>query len=34
MFIGEYQHSLDDKKRVSLPKSFRQGLGKKLVMTR
>jgi MraZ protein len=34
MFIGEYQHSLDDKKRVSLPKAFRQGLGKKPVMTR
>lgn len=34
MFIGEYEHNLDDKKRVSLPKSFRQGLGKKVVMTR
>jgi len=34
MFIGEYQHSLDEKKRVSLPKSFRAGLGKKVVMTR
>ena len=34
MFIGEYQHSLDDKKRVSLPKSFRTGLGKRIVMTR
>jgi MraZ protein len=34
MFIGEYQHSLDEKKRVSLPKAFRQGLGKKVVMTR
>lgn len=34
MFIGEYEHTLDEKKRVSLPKNFRQGLGKKIVMTR
>ena len=34
MFIGEYEHSLDEKKRVSLPKAFRTGLGKKIVMTR
>ena len=34
MFIGEYEHTLDEKKRISLPKSFRQGLGKKIVMTR
>lgn len=34
MFIGEYQHSLDEKKRVSLPKSFRAELGRKVVMTR
>ncbi len=34
MFLGEYQHSLDEKKRVSLPKAFRQGLGRKVVMTR
>jgi MraZ protein len=34
MFIGEYEHTLDEKKRVSLPKQFRTGLGKKLVMTR
>ncbi len=34
MFIGEYEHTLDDKKRVSLPKQFRLGLGKKMVMTR
>lgn len=34
MFIGEYQHSLDEKKRVSLPKSFRSELGRKVVMTR
>ena len=34
MFIGEYEHTLDEKKRVSLPKSFRASLGKKMVMTR
>lgn len=34
MFIGEYEHTLDEKKRVSLPKAFRQKLGKKMVMTR
>lgn len=34
MFIGEYEHSLDEKKRISLPKSFRKDLGKKVVMTR
>lgn len=34
MFIGEYEHSLDEKKRISLPKTFRKDLGKKVVMTR
>jgi transcriptional regulator MraZ len=34
MFIGEYEHTLDEKKRVSLPKAFRSGLGKRMVMTR
>ena len=34
MFLGEYEHTLDEKKRVSLPKAFRAGLGKKMVMTR
>ena len=34
MFIGEYEHSLDEKKRISLPKAFRSGLGTKVVMTR
>ena len=34
MFIGEYEHSLDEKKRISLPKSFRTEMGKKVVMTR
>ena len=34
MFIGEYEHTLDEKKRVTLPKSFKTGLGKKMVITR
>lgn len=34
MFIGEYEHTLDEKKRVSLPKTFRAGLGKRIVITR
>lgn len=34
MFIGEYEHTLDEKKRVSLPKQFRAGLGKKIITTR
>ena len=33
-FIGEYEHSLDEKKRVSLPKAFRSAMGKSVVMTR
>lgn len=34
MLIGEYQHTIDDKKRLSLPSKFRKELGKKLVVTR
>jgi MraZ protein len=34
MFIGEYEHTLDEKKRVTLPKAFKTELGKKMVMTR
>lgn len=34
MLIGEYEHTLDEKKRVSLPKSFTKELGKKMVLTR
>ena len=34
MLIGEYEHTLDDKNRVSLPKQFRQELGRKIVVTR
>jgi MraZ protein len=34
MFIGEYQHNIDPKKRLSLPSKFRGELGKKVVVTR
>ena len=33
MFIGEYTHSVDTKKRISLPSKFRKELGKKVVVT-
>ncbi len=34
MFIGEYTHTVDEKKRFSLPSKFRANLGKKVVVTR
>src|SRR3989339_883093 len=34
LLIGEYEHTLDEKKRISLPKVFRAALGKRVVMTR
>ena len=34
MLIGEYQHTLDSKKRVALPVKFRKELGKHAVITR
>jgi len=34
MFIGEYNHTLDDKNRLSLPAKFRSDLGKKIIITR
>ncbi|MEX0917287.1 MAG: division/cell wall cluster transcriptional repressor MraZ [Candidatus Paceibacterota bacterium] len=34
MLIGEYTHTLDPKKRLSLPSKFRKELGKKIVVTR
>lgn len=34
MFIGEYQHTIDIKKRLSLPFKFRRELGKKVIITK
>jgi len=34
MLIGEYRHTLDSKKRVSLPSKFRKELGKKVVISK
>ena len=34
MFIGEYKHNIDLKKRLALPSKFRKELGKSIVITR
>jgi len=34
MLLGEYTHKIDDKKRLTLPKSFVKELGAELVLTR
>ena len=34
MFIGEYEHSIDPKKRLALPAKFRVELGSRVVVTR
>lgn len=34
MFIGEYLHTLDGKKRISLPSKFRKEAGRNVVITR
>ncbi len=34
MLIGEYKHSLDPKKRLSLPSKWRKELGSTLIVTR
>ncbi len=34
MLLGEYTHTLDDKKRLTLPKKFKEQLGRKIVVTR
>jgi MraZ protein len=34
MFIGEYQYTIDDKKRLAIPPKLRSVLGKKAVITR
>lgn len=33
MLIGEYEHTLDDKKRITLPKAFAKTLGKNVILT-
>ncbi len=33
MLIGEYKHSIDSKKRLSLPARFRKEVGKEVVIT-
>jgi len=33
-FLGEYNYSLDEKKRLAVPVKFRSSLGKKAVITR
>ncbi len=34
MFIGEYIHTIDQKKRLAIPSKFRKALGKRAVITR
>lgn len=34
MLIGEYKHTLDEKKRISIPSKFRTVLGKKVVIAK
>lgn len=34
MFMGEYQHSLDDKGRLIIPAKLRDGLGERFIVTR
>ncbi|MTI95038.1 MAG: division/cell wall cluster transcriptional repressor MraZ [Firmicutes bacterium] len=34
MFLGEYQHSIDDKGRLIMPARFREQLGEKFIITR
>ncbi|SHJ63029.1 MraZ protein [Anaerobranca californiensis DSM 14826] len=34
VFLGEYQHSIDDKGRVIIPAKFRDSLGRKFIVTR
>ena len=34
MFIGTYEHTIDEKSRLTLPARFRDGLGENVVLTR
>jgi MraZ protein len=33
-FLGEYEHALDDKGRLTVPSKFREGLGDPFIVTR
>lgn len=34
LFMGEHQHTLDDKGRLTIPAKFREGLGEECIVTR
>lgn len=34
VFMGEYQHALDDKSRLIIPAKLREGLGEKFIVTK
>lgn len=34
LFLGEFQHTLDDKGRLTIPAKFRDGLGPRFIVTR
>ncbi len=34
MFIGEYRHTIDTKKRLALPSKFRKNLGRSIIITK
>ena len=34
MFLGEYEHNMDDKGRLAVPARFREALGEGVVVTR